>query len=397
MMTALWSYNTPKHFWCCQNELTESQWEAACQNALPLLELSTPSDTIEALLALILGEAQFGPHHWRLSPLKRFYYALKPFLPRLLTCSLRRLHAAQARARFPLGWPIEARYVHFQWEVMRQLLLLTQKRTLTFRSFWPDGQPFALVLTHDIETQKGQDNVRAVADLEESLGFRSSFNFVPERYPLNQGLIRELKDRGFEVGVHGLNHDGKLFSSYTEFNKRAQRINQYIQSFDAAGFRAPFTHRNPEWMQLLDIAYDLSFFDTDPYEPLPGGSMSIWPYMMGRFVELPYTLPQDSTLLMVLGEKTPKIWLQKTEFIKKYHGMALVNTHPDYLKDGADWNIYKEFLQTMQEQKGYWHALPVEVAQWWRRRGQGTDKDPSPHIAQGVARLEGGTLFLEFT
>ena len=34
------------------------------------------------------------------------------------------------------------------------------------------------------------------------------------------------------------------------------------------------------------MQYDLSFFDTDPFEPIPVGTMSIWPFMLGNFVEI---------------------------------------------------------------------------------------------------------------
>ena len=80
--------------------------------------------------------------------------------------------------------------------------------------------------------------------------------------------------------------------------------------------------RNPEWMQALEIEYDLSFFDADPYEPMPGGTMSIWPFILGRFVELPYTLIQDHTLTAVLGETTPRLWLEKVDFIERYRGWS---------------------------------------------------------------------------
>jgi hypothetical protein len=45
---------------------------------------------------------------------------------------------------------------------------------------WPGGQKFAFVLAHDIESRAGLDNCRSVMQLEMELGFRSSFNFVPE-------------------------------------------------------------------------------------------------------------------------------------------------------------------------------------------------------------------------
>jgi hypothetical protein len=133
--------------------------------------------------------------------------------------------------------------------------------------------------------------------------------------------------------------------------------------------------RNPEWMQALNIEYDLSFFDTDPFEPMPGGVMSIWPFMIGHFVELPYTLPQDCTLFKVLGARTPRCWLEKVDFIERYHGMVLLNAHPDYLQDPDCLRIYTEFLQAMTAREGYWHALPQDVAQWWRKRSEAITDD----------------------
>ncbi|MEP7217714.1 MAG: hypothetical protein ABI876_02295, partial [Bacteroidota bacterium] len=132
--------------------------------------------------------------------------------------------------------------------------------------------------------------------------------------------------------------------------------------------RGPFTHRHPEWMQMLNIEYDSSFFDTDPFETIPGGTMSIWPFMIGDFVELPYTLPQDHTLISTLGEKTPKLWLEKVDFIEQHGGLAMMITHPDYLLAPACFEIYEEFLKKMSARTGYWHQLPAGVARWWKQR-----------------------------
>jgi hypothetical protein len=96
--------------------------------------------------------------------------------------------------------------------------------------------------------------------------------------------------------------------------------------------------------------------------------MSIWPFFIGQFVELPYTLVQDYTLTSILGENSPRIWLEKVDFIEKYHGMALVNTHPDYLKSKSTWDIYHEFLQNIKHREEVWHALPRDAAAWWRAR-----------------------------
>jgi peptidoglycan/xylan/chitin deacetylase (PgdA/CDA1 family) len=371
MTSDLWHTNTPQYFWQCLLDLPQEDWDAAIRQALPALCLPTQHEDINCILAETLGEGQFGTRHWQFSPVKQLYYTLKPLFPRFMTTLLKRVNRYAVESHFPLEWPIERRFVCFQYDVIYQLLSQFGITSIPFKRFWPDGHRYAFVITHDIESAHGQAFAREVADLDERYGFRSSFNFVPERYPLDRALMQELMERGFEVGVHGLKHDGKLFRSYGDFIKRAKQINIYLKEFHAVGFRAPFTHRNPVWMQELEIEYDLSFFDTDPFEPLPGGTMTIWPFFMGHFVELPYTLAQDSTLISVLGETSPRLWLEKVNFVEEFGGMALVNTHPDYLCNRTTWEVYEAFLAAMRNRNGYWQALPRDVARWWRTRNEG--------------------------
>ena len=367
-MKALFNKNTPQEFWRFTDEIPEAIWKRAISQAKPLLGINCESDDIEDVLELVLGEGQFGTGHWQLGSLKSLYYDIKPVLPRPLVRRARQFFQPSSKSSSPLSWPVEDRYVKFLWEIGRLILDLTGRPWLTFTPFWPSASRFALVLTHDIETGQGQDFVRKVIELEESLGFRSCFNFVPERYLIDKLLMEELKQRGFEVGVHGFNHDGKLFRSRNEFERRSKLINQHMKTFGAVGFRAELMLRNPEWMQELDMEYDLSFFDTDPFEPIPGGTMSIWPFQMGHFIELPYTLVQDFTLTNILGETTPRLWLQKVAFLRKYCGMALLNTHPDYLCNPAHFSIYDDFLRQMRQKVDYWHALPRDVALWWKKK-----------------------------
>ncbi len=353
-------------FWQCQTDISNEAWSTAVRHALPTLQMDVQDPGL--IPYLTLGEGQFGPDHWRLSNLTRVYYLLKPGIPRSISRRLRSLISHRQKASFQLGWPIEDRYVRFLWETMRQLMLILGRQTIPFRSLWPDGHQFALVLTHDIETTSGLRSIMQIADLESEFGLRSSFNFVADRYPIDTGLLSELRHRGFEIGVHGLRHDGKLFSSEETFLRRAHEINEHLAQLKSFGFRSPLTHRDPHLLQALHIDYDLSFFDTDPFEPIPGGTMSIWPFFIGDFVELPYTLPQDYTLVEVLGETSPAIWLYKAEFIRSHHGMALINTHPDYLRNPRHLRIYRDFLSAMVERGGHWHALPRNAARWWRLR-----------------------------
>jgi hypothetical protein len=391
----LYLANHPARFW--QLRLTPEPagdaWEDAARASASVLpaRVTEGGAGIEELLARTLGEEQFGAGHWSLDPRRRVYYRLKPLIPRALIVQMRRLHRrAVERTDADLGWPVEDRYARFLWATAGNLLERVGETEARFVFFWPEGRSLAFVLTHDIETAQGQAFVPAVAKLEEDLGFRSSFNFVADRYPLDDGLIRDLTDRGFEVGVHGLKHDGRLFSSRAEFERRATLINSKLRTLEAVGFRSPLTHRNPEWMQSLEIEYDLSFFDTDPFEPMPGGTMSIWPFTLGRFTELPYTLAQDFTLTEVVKESSPRLWLEKMDFLARFFGMALVNTHPDYLQDASRLRIYRDFLEEVRRRTDCWHALPRDVARWWRGRAMSHRMVSLPRAVEGIVHKEKG-------
>jgi glycosyltransferase involved in cell wall biosynthesis len=248
-------------------------------------------------------------------------------------------------------------------------------------SGWPEDKKFALVLTHDVESERGLNKCRQLMQLEMELGFRSSFNFVPEGgYRVSQQLREELGQNGFEVGVHDFKHDGRLFASRGEFERNTAPINEYIKNWGAAGFRSGFMLHNLHWLHDLDIQYDASTFDTDPFEPQPDGRNTIFPFWVPRavtqsangYVELPYTLPQDFTLFVLLRETTIDIWRRKLDWIAEHGGMALLIAHPDYMSFNGgpikprefDVSLYREFLRYVDQRYGRscWKALPRQVA-----------------------------------
>ena len=252
---------------------------------------------------------------------------------------------------------------------------------------WPDGKEFAFVLTHDVELRRGHDRCRELLELEKKLGFKSSFNFVAERYKVDKELREFIVSEGFEVGIHGIKHDGKKFKNRKIFSERAKKINYYIKEWNIVGFRAPAVQHNLEWIGELDIEYDLSTFDTDPFEPQPDGVGTIYPFLVERkngqpgYVELPYTLDQDFTLFILMKESSPRIWIDKLNWIAENGGMALVIIHPDYVnfnnvRKSEEYPVefYYNFLKYVKEnyEGKYWNALPREVAVYYRNMIEGT-------------------------
>jgi hypothetical protein len=246
---------------------------------------------------------------------------------------------------------------------------------------WPDNKKFAFVLTHDVEHKRGNDRVLQLMDLEKQYGFLSSFNFVPERdYIVSESVLNKIKEAGFECGVHGLYHDGKLFDSEKIFSQRKEKINGYLKKWNATGFRAPAMHHNLDYIGTLNIDYDLSTFDTDPFEPQPDGVGTIFPFWVknaknknGGYIEMPYTMPQDFTLLILLKQENIDIWKTKLDWIAANGGMALLNVHPDYINFTNEKTLeefpvkYFEELLTYVKSKysdQYWNALPRDVASY---------------------------------
>ncbi len=294
------------------------------------------------------------------------YYFLKPIIPWHLRVLLRRLRANYKRRAFADVWPVDesAGTVPPNWPG------------------WPEGKRFAFVLTHDVEGPKGFARVERLAELESAYGFRSSFNFVPiGGYHVSEALRRRLNQLGCEVGVHGLEHDGKLYRSKAEFAAKAARIRDYVNEWKASGFRSPLMQHKLAWLHELGTEYDASTFDTDPFEPEPDGAGTIFPFWVpgpdgSGYVELPYTLVQDFSLFLVLREQSVDIWKRKLDWIVEHGGMALINTHPDYMqfegckRDRDEFPVrhYEEFLRHVREkyEGSYWAATPREVARYYR-------------------------------
>jgi peptidoglycan/xylan/chitin deacetylase (PgdA/CDA1 family) len=302
------------------------------------------------------------------SRLLSLYYALKPAIPRAIQLRLRRAYAhQQAKTAFP-RWPVEPVLVERRQDALRDRLISERSVRVPLINYWPDGRRFAFILTHDVEGPSGVRNVRRVLESERRHGFVSSWNFVARWYPIEDGLFDHIRASGGEIGLHAIRHDGKLFESRAGFEAELPAIHRYLREWGAVGFRSPATHRNADWMPELGCLYDSSFPDTDPYEPQPGGCCSILPYFLDDLVELPITLVQDHTLFEILRAGDIEPWTTKSDWIIRNHGLINILTHPDYLDTPQRLRMYEEFLDYLASQQAGWHALPRDVAAWWRTR-----------------------------
>lgn len=306
--------------------------------------------------------------------LRKLYYLLRPLMALPVRKQIQKLYARSGRSLFFPKWPVDTTVE----DICESLLLLTMKakglEKLPFIWFWPGGATACQMITHDVETASGRDRCEDLMDVDDSFGIKASFQIVPEqRYAVPSDLLALIRNRGFEVAIQDLNHDGRLFDTEAEFLRRAKIINRYARKFGAKGFRAAVLYRRPEWYDALEFDFDMSIPNVAHLDPQRGGCCTVMPYFIGDILELPATTVQDYTLFHILNEHSLDLWKTQFNLIVQKHGLTSFIVHPDYAMERDTLPVYKQllsYLREWREQNPIWCALPSEVASWWRARSK---------------------------
>ena len=306
------------------------------------------------------------------SATRRIYYSLRPLLPVPVRKHLQRARlGGWEKIVFP-RWPVDFTVESLMERVLGLVLKSQGMTSVPFIWFWPNGAPSCAIMTHDIESATGRDFCGALMNLDDSFAIKSAFQIVPEaRYDARNGFLDRFRDRGFEINVHDLNHDGFLFRERKEFFRHAKEINQYAKEFRAEGFRSGAMYRNQDWYDALEVSYDMSVPNVAHLEPQRGGCCTVMPYFIGKILELPLTTIQDYSLFHILGDYSIDLWKQQIELIMQRNGLVSFITHPDYLIKKRAQSVYLDLLAhlaRLRAEKNLWITLPAEVNRWWRNR-----------------------------
>jgi len=305
---------------------------------------------------------------------RRFYYFFRDYLPSSIRRRLQKIYFRDWKELpFP-AWPVDFTVDNLHEAYLRLFMELTGTKKVPFIWFWPEGAPNCLVLTHDVETSAGRDFTSYLMDLDDSFGFKASFQVVPEkRYEVSSAYVDEIRSRGFEFNVHDLNHDGRLYLDRKEFLHRAARINSFVHQYQSRGFRAGSMYRNQDWYDVFQFSYDMSVPNVAHLDPTHGGCCTVMPYFIGKILEFPVTTSQDYTLFHILNDYSINLWKQQVNLIRGRNGLISIITHPDYLIEKNARHVYAcllEYARSMTEREKIWAPLPRDVDLWWRARSQ---------------------------
>jgi hypothetical protein len=336
--------------------------------------LVLPFDSNEVIENLRLERyptSQLGTYE---TVLKRIYYRLRPLTSRWLRKRIQRLRAVNWRKEEFPNWPVDTTVE----SICESLLLLALRADgivrIPFIWFWPDGAHGCVSMTHDVEAEAGRDFCAQLMDIDDSYEIKASFQIVPEeRYAVTREFLSSFGNRGYEVCVQDLNHDGRLFDNRDEFLRRIGLINRYGREYGAKGYRSAVLYRKPEWYKDLDFSFDMSFPNVAHLDPQRGGCCTVMPYFIGDVLEIPLTTIQDYTLFHILDEYSTDLWKKQIEMILAKNGLVSFIVHPDYIVDSKPQAVYKDLLALLKELRGQeslWFALPGEIDRWWRERSR---------------------------
>ncbi len=305
---------------------------------------------------------------------KAAYYRLRFLLPTRLRRELQRIYLKDwSDIAFP-AWPVDQTVDRIFERMLAQLIKTHSLSRVPFIWFWPDGAKSAAMVTHDVEAVAGRNFCSSLMDINDSFAMKASFQVVPEdRYEVADDFLENVRQRGFEINVQDLNHDGRLFDYHKQFLARSHKINEYGKKFHAKGFRSAVLYRRVEWYGALDFEYDMSIPNVAHLEPQRGGCCTIFPFFIDRMAELPLTTTQDFSLFCILRDFSGSVWTRQLSAIVEAHGLASFLVHPDYLLEERAQGCYKRLLEQLvrlRDSDRLWIAFPGEVSDWWRLRSQ---------------------------
>lgn len=305
---------------------------------------------------------------------RKVYYLLRPFVSVSVRRHFQKIHLrGWDTIRFP-AWPVDFTVDRIHQKLLALAMRAQGLEKMPFIWFWPDNFRSCAIITHDVEGPPGRDFCGQLMDLDESFGFHSSFQVVPEnRYPVPKSYLNSIVSRGFEVNVHDLKHDGLLYADHGEFLRRAERINYYVREFEAEGFRSGILYRNADWYDAFEFSYDMSIPNVAHLDAQHGGCCTVMPYFIGKIVELPVTCTQDYTLFQILGDYSIDLWKKQIALVREKHGLINLIVHPDYIVGQRAQDTYRallDHLARLRAEDCVWTPLPRDVANWWRVRSK---------------------------
>lgn len=179
---------------------------------------------------------------------------------------------------------------------------------------------------------------------------------VPCAWPVDEGIVRELRARGHEIGVHGFDHANRTpFSADDERRRRLDAGRAFAEQYDAVGYRAPSLLRTRALLRDVGHLYrfDSSIPTSGGLFPVPNnGCATVRPFRVEGALEIPITLPRDGSLrfLGYAPRAIASLWSDCAARVARAGGVVMLLTHCERRFSGspAMLDAYRQFLDVVR-------------------------------------------------
>ncbi|MGQ0603331.1 MAG: polysaccharide deacetylase family protein [Anaerolineales bacterium] len=209
----------------------------------------------------------------------------------------------------------------------------------------------------------------------------------------NPRLIQRYQAQGIEFAIHGYRHVDYSALPVVEQRRHlatAQRIFAKA-GITLHGFRAPYLRRNRETLTVLrelGLRYDASpayawEVLTEPATPVyarvleffgaqPAARYPVVPSLEADVVRIPYSMPDDESLIERLGlttvEEMSALWVSILRQSHRHGELFTLGLHPE--RTSLCYEPLRAVLAEAHTLRDVWMARLDAVAEWWRERLQ---------------------------
>jgi hypothetical protein len=298
---------------------------------------------------------------------------------------------------------------------------------LVAKSYWPNGAPACLVLTHDVDwfsysplhksVKQGKslprfsalvarytlgkrygDNIRSTVQLESSMGVKSTFLFRTHYEADKDKLadsVRFCRNAGSEVALHS----AKKAYKYPPVMAQEKAEMEELKGAPVSGLRQHelrFEYdKTWDCVESSGLTYDMTFGRNEKTGFISGLCHPYHPMSLdGRaydLLEIPTSFMDWTAIHAGMNFTAIRSLLDRLKrTAESLNGCLCVNFHNTYIDRELFPDIEKAYSLLISDCKeaGFWIATAEECAGWWRKREEIT-LDPS--VEDGRLRLgEGG-------
>jgi peptidoglycan/xylan/chitin deacetylase (PgdA/CDA1 family) len=216
----------------------------------------------------------------------------------------------------------------------------------------------AVLVSHDVDYTACYRAVLDIGAAEARHGIRATYFFLTRAsYRPERAVLRELRQMGHEIGLHGYTYDLRLaFRSPTSFRARmtqARHILEDLLGEAVAGYRNHgmllFWPPMLEALAAMGFTYESCLYPTTALNAV--NRWFCWPfrYRHRDLWAIPVTWPEDSDAFRVrgLGDDEALEYYQWTlSVITTLNGVACCSFHPSTVR--AHYHFFTRFLESIR-------------------------------------------------